>query len=79
MATSPACGRLPCGLPTGTGFYYHTGTPKRVYSQLKKNPNIELCFYAPGEMGAGRMTRGTGKVEFLKDTVLEEKLFADRL
>jgi uncharacterized pyridoxamine 5'-phosphate oxidase family protein len=61
-----------------TGFYYHTGTPKKVCQQLKKNPNVELCFYAPGAQGAGKMMRVTGKVEFLEDKTLEERLFKDR-
>jgi uncharacterized pyridoxamine 5'-phosphate oxidase family protein len=61
-----------------TGFYYHTGTPKKVCQQLKKNPKVELCFYAPGVQGAGRMMRVTGKVEFLEDKALEERLFKDR-
>ncbi len=61
-----------------TGFYYHTGTPKAVYRQLRKNPNVELCFYAPGEQGAGRMLRVAGRAEFLSDKALEERLFADR-
>jgi len=61
-----------------TGFYYHTGTPKGVCRQLKKNPNAELCYYAPGEQGAGKMMRVTGKAEFLEDRALEEKLFKDR-
>jgi pyridoxamine 5'-phosphate oxidase len=61
-----------------TGFYYHTGTPKSVYRQLKKNPKVELCFYAPGAQGAGKMMRVTGKVEFLEDKSLEERLFKDR-
>jgi len=60
-----------------TGFYYHTGTPKSVCQQLKKNPKVELCFYAPGD-GAGTMMRVSGKVEFLKDEVLERRLFRDR-
>jgi uncharacterized pyridoxamine 5'-phosphate oxidase family protein len=60
-----------------TGFYYHTGTPKKVCGQLKKNPKVELCFYKPGE-GAGTMMRVTGKVEFLKDKALEEWLYRDR-
>jgi pyridoxamine 5'-phosphate oxidase len=61
-----------------TGFYYHTGTPKSVYSQLRKNPKVELCFYAPGVQGAGRMMRVTGNVEFLSDKSLEERLERDR-
>lgn len=60
-----------------SGFYYHTGTPKNVFRQLKKNPNVELCFFKPGE-GAGTMMRVAGKVEFLKDKALEERLFRDR-
>ena len=28
-----------------SGFYYHTGTAKSVYKQLKNNPNVEICFY----------------------------------
>ena len=60
-----------------TGFYFHTGTPKSVYRQLKTNPRVELCFYAPGE-GAGRMMRVSGTVEFLNDPALEEKLDQDR-
>jgi len=61
-----------------TGFYYHTGTPKNVYKQLTKNPKVELCFYAPGGQGAGKMMRVTGKVEFLDDQSLTERLFVDR-
>jgi pyridoxamine 5'-phosphate oxidase len=61
-----------------TGFYYHTGTPKRVYRQLKKNPKVELCFYAPGAQGAGRMMRVTGAVEFMEDKALEDRLRKDR-
>jgi pyridoxamine 5'-phosphate oxidase len=60
-----------------TGFYYHTGTPKKVCGQLKKNPKVELCFYKPGE-GAGTMMRVAGKVEFLDDKALEERLYRDR-
>ena len=61
-----------------TGFYYHTGTPKSVYQQLRKNPKAELCFYAPGAQDAGRMMRVTGMVEFLDDKSLEERLYKDR-
>lgn len=60
-----------------TGFYYHTGTPKNVYRQLKTNPNVELCFFAPGE-GAGRMLRVAGMAEFMNDPALEQRLFKDR-
>ena len=60
-----------------TGFYYHTGTLKKICGQLKKNPTVELCFYKPGE-GAGTMMRVAGKVEFLDDKVFEERLYRDR-
>ena len=60
-----------------TGFYYHTGTPKNVFRQLKKNPQVELGFYHPGE-GAGTMMRVAGKAEFLEDKALEERLYRDR-
>lgn len=60
-----------------TGFYYHTGTPKRVCSHLRKNPKVELCFFKPGE-GAGTMMRVAGTVEFMRDKALEERLFRDR-
>lgn len=59
------------------GFYYHTGTPKNVFRQLRKNPKVELCFFRPGE-GAGMMMRVAGSVEFVKDRALEERLFHDR-
>lgn len=60
-----------------TGFYYHTGTAKKISGQLTKNPKVELCFYRPGE-GAGTMMRVAGKAEFLKDRALEERLLRDR-
>jgi pyridoxamine 5'-phosphate oxidase len=60
-----------------TGFYYHTGTTKEVCKQLKKNPKVELCFYKPGE-DAGTMMRVTGKVEFIEDQALMDRLFQDR-
>jgi pyridoxamine 5'-phosphate oxidase len=60
-----------------SGFYYHTGSAKAVCRQLKKNPNVELCFYKPGE-AAGTMMRVAGKVEFIDDTALMDRLFQDR-
>jgi pyridoxamine 5'-phosphate oxidase len=61
-----------------TGFYYHTGTPKSVCTQLKKNPKVELCFYAPSVQGAGKQMRIEGKVEFLEDKAFKERLYRDR-
>ncbi|NYT05995.1 MAG: pyridoxamine 5'-phosphate oxidase [Methanomicrobiales archaeon] len=60
-----------------TGFYYHTGTPKRIWGQLMKNPNVELCFYAPGE-GAGTMMRVAGAAEVVDDAALKRRLLQER-
>jgi pyridoxamine 5'-phosphate oxidase len=51
-----------------SGFYFHTGTPKNVCKQLKKNPKLEVCFMAhsqnPAEM---KMMRLAGKMKFIED------------
>ena len=60
-----------------TGFYYHTGAPKPVCSQLKKNPKIEICFYHAADDG-GVMMRVAGQVEFLDDMKLRERLIDER-
>jgi uncharacterized pyridoxamine 5'-phosphate oxidase family protein len=60
-----------------SGFYYQTGTTKDVYKQLVKNPKVELCFCSPPGPAMKSM-RVTGKVEFLEDRALEERLFRDR-
>ena len=62
-----------------SGFYYHTGTAKSVYKQLKNNPNVEICFYhAGGEMMAKNMMRVTGEVEFLDNAKLRARLLEER-
>jgi uncharacterized pyridoxamine 5'-phosphate oxidase family protein len=61
-----------------SGFYFHTGSQKRLYAQLNGNPRIEAGFKCPGEMGAMQMVRITGRIEEIKDPVLEKKLFEDR-
>ncbi len=60
-----------------TGFYYQSGTTKNIYGQLLKNPKVELCFCTPpgAEM---KMMRVTGKVEFLEDKALEDRMYRDR-
>ena len=60
-----------------SGFYFHTGAMKPVYSQLKQNPKVELCFYHPNDKG-GVMMRVAGTVEFLNDTELRGKLVEER-
>ena len=62
-----------------TGVYFHTGSTKKVYKQLKENPKIEVCFYNPGSTpDAGKMLRITGEVEFLNDAKLQERLMSER-
>ena len=60
-----------------TGFYFHTGAMKPVYSQMKQNPKVEVCFYHPAEDG-GVMMRVTGIVEFITDKNLKGKLVEER-
>jgi len=62
-----------------TGFYFHTAAIKSVCKQLKANPKIEACFYAPDEPSAGgKMMRVAGEVEFLDDIALKTRLFEER-
>jgi uncharacterized pyridoxamine 5'-phosphate oxidase family protein len=62
-----------------TGFYFHTGSQKRLSVQLRDNPKVEVGFLNPGEgMGNMQMVRITGKIELVKDATLEKKLFQDR-
>jgi uncharacterized pyridoxamine 5'-phosphate oxidase family protein len=59
------------------GFYFQTESVKSICKQLKNNNTIELCFYAPGP-DPGTMMRVTGKVEFVDDLALKNKVLADR-
>ncbi|MEW6423306.1 MAG: pyridoxamine 5'-phosphate oxidase family protein [Bacillota bacterium] len=62
-----------------TGFYFQTGTPKRIYEQLMKNPKIEVCFYAQGPSpGPGKMLRVSGTVEFINDIDLKKRVMSER-
>ncbi len=62
-----------------TGFYFHTGTPKNVCKQLKKNPRIEVCFMAPSQDSSKmKMMRLAGKVKFLDDLKLKARLLEER-
>ncbi len=61
------------------GFYFHTGTSKNVCKQLKKNPKIEVCFFAPAPPpNVGKMMRVTGKARFLDDIALKTRLLEER-
>jgi pyridoxamine 5'-phosphate oxidase len=62
-----------------TGFYFHTGTLKRLCDQLRGNPKVELGFYNAGDgMTTMQMVRVTGKIEIVEDAKIEKKLFEDR-
>ncbi|MBN1489820.1 MAG: pyridoxamine 5'-phosphate oxidase family protein [Phycisphaerae bacterium] len=62
-----------------TGFYFHTGTHKRLSTQLNGNPRVEIGFFNPGEgMDTMQMVRVTGSIEMVHDAALEKKLFEER-
>lgn len=56
-----------------TGFYLQTESMKDLYKQLTANPQVEMCFSAPG-----RMMRVEGEIEFLHDKNLKEQVLKDR-
>ncbi len=62
-----------------SGFYFHTGTTKNVYKQLKKNPKLEVCFIAPSQNpNEMKMMRVSGKVKFVDDLKLRARLLEER-
>ena len=62
-----------------TGFYFHTGSMKATCHQLKSNPRIEVCYYAPAPMpDPGKMLRVAGEAEFLNDIALNTRLLEER-
>jgi uncharacterized pyridoxamine 5'-phosphate oxidase family protein len=60
------------------GFYFQAWNYKNVDIQLRKNPNVEVCFFATEGEAPHRMMRVRGEVEFLEDASLREKMFKDR-
>lgn len=63
-----------------TGFYFHTGTHKRLSVQLRNNPRVEIAFFNPGEgQGASQMVRISGDAFIIDNKELEQKLFAERV
>ena len=61
------------------GFYFHTAASKDVCKQLKNNPKVEVCFYAPEDLpNVGKMMRVAGEVEFLNDIALKARLLEER-
>lgn len=61
-----------------TGFYYHTAMAKSLYSQIKKNPNVEAAFMRNADKPEFEMLRVTGMTEILKDKELEKRLKQER-
>jgi len=59
------------------GFYFQTESVKAVCKQLKNNSSVELCFYVPAP-DLGTMMRASGKVEFVNDLALKNKVLTDR-
>ena len=60
------------------GFHFETLAMKKVFKQLKKHPKVEVCFFNnTAEPENWKSMRITGKVEFLDDMALKEKLFVD--
>ncbi len=57
----------------GEDLYFITSKKKRVYSELCKNPHIEICSMPSSEKAWVRLN---GKVEFVHDLELNKKAFA---
>lgn len=52
------------------GIFFHTGDFKQVYSQIMKNPNVELCFNCQGTQ-----IRISGKLELVDDNNLKDEIY----
>ncbi|MFZ5643546.1 MAG: pyridoxamine 5'-phosphate oxidase family protein [Bacillota bacterium] len=62
-----------------TGFYFHTGTAKKIYSEIQANPKVEVAFIRnPSDPINFEMLRVTGSVEMLEDEELKKRLFQER-
>jgi pyridoxamine 5'-phosphate oxidase len=60
-----------------SGFYLQTNGLKEMHKQLRTNPRVEICFYKHAAP-MGTMLRLSGKVEFIYDIKLKEKVMTDR-
>jgi uncharacterized pyridoxamine 5'-phosphate oxidase family protein len=61
------------------GFTFVGFGTKKVSSQLKANPKVEVCFYNnPAELGDAKQLRVTGEVEFLEDKETLDKAYETR-
>ncbi len=63
-----------------TGFYFHTGSVKRLPGQIMENRNVEVAFlYINSENPmATKELRVTGEVEIIENKELEKRLFTER-
>jgi pyridoxamine 5'-phosphate oxidase len=62
-----------------TGFYFHTGSVKQLYQQMKKNCHVEVAFHhLDAHNNASVMIRVAGKVEFVRDNGLQDRLLRER-
>jgi uncharacterized pyridoxamine 5'-phosphate oxidase family protein len=62
-----------------TGFYFQTGTMKRMVGQLKENPKTEICFWQSDPSSkTGKTPRISGEVEFVDDRGLKERALSDK-
>ena len=52
------------------GIIFHTASTKDVFTQIQKNPKVELCF-----QGNGSQIRVTGELEHNKDEILREEIY----
>ena len=59
------------------GIIFHTGTTKDIFKQIRKNPNVELCFSnnKPEDLVQVRVS-GTAVLE--NDIKLKEEIVANR-
>lgn len=55
------------------GFYFTTGSMKKMYEQLRKNPKTEVCFFSQKEFKTMRIE---GEVEFITDMKEKEEIFS---
>jgi uncharacterized pyridoxamine 5'-phosphate oxidase family protein len=60
-----------------SGFYFQTAAVKQFPQQLRRNPKTEVCFYRH-EGTIGTMLRISGKVEFVNDIKLKERVLRER-
>ena len=56
-------------------LYFTTGTMKSVYSQLAKNPKIELCYCSPDFR---KTLRIAGTIEIVDDLAKKQQLVNER-